>query len=441
MTPEPRILQPPPLSRHPDFERVADELHSRPAPRVEVPVTISHIALQTDSGGFARARDLVGELCTRYGAPPPFREYFHEADLGRLGLRYEQHTEFYTLTFLRPGEGTTPFEDRALDLVPEEWLARLPGVLFAACHLVVERRDPLPAPAEIDGLFEGQRVRASAVMDGVALVWTCWRTHGDGFVRFYAVDRGMDPPRAGRFVQRILELDTYRMAALLGLPAARRVGPDLVDAEEELARLAREVGETREMEERRALLARLFDLAARIERLIAETAFRFGATRAYAQLVRDRLAELRERRLDPYQPLGQFLRRRFEPAVRTCEAVAERLRAAGERVARTADLVRTRVDVELQEQNRRLLASMERRAALQLRLQQTVEGLSVIVLSYYTVGLLGYLLKGTSALGVPEKLRTTLLALSVPLVVAGVWYGIERFRRRLLHGPHAGGEG
>ncbi len=440
MTPEPRILQPPPLLRHPDFERVADELHSRPAPRVEVPVTVSHLALQTDRAGSDRARRLVADLCRRYGAPPPFREYFHEADLGRLTLRYEQHTEFYTLTFLRPAAGTTPFEDRALDLVPEAWLAELPGTLFSACHLVLERRDP-PTPAEVDRLFEGQRVRASAVMDGAVLVWTSWRVHGDGFVRFYAVDRGMDPSRAGRFVQRILELDTYRMAALLGLPAARRVGPDLVSAEEELARLAREVGETRDMEHQRALLARLFDLAARIERMIAETAFRFGATRAYAQLVRDRLAELREQRLDPFQPLGQFLSRRFEPAVRTCEAVAERLRSAGERVARTADLVRTRVDVELQEQNRRLLASMERRAALQLRLQQTVEGLSVIVLSYYTVGLLGYLLKGTSVLGVSEELRTTLLALAVPVVVATVWYGVEHFRRRLLHGPHAGEEG
>lgn len=437
MTPEPRILQPPPLSPHPDFERVAVELHSRPAPRIQVPVTISHIALQTDAAGLERVRALVGELCGRYGAPPPFREYFHEAALGRLGLRYEQHTEFYTLTFLRPAADTAPFEDRALDLVPEEWMAQLPGVLFAACHLVLERRDP-PSPAEIDELFEGQRVRASAVMDGVAWIWTSWRTHGDGFVRFYAVDRGMDPPRAGRFVQRVLELHTYCMAALLGLPAARRTGPGLVGAEEELAQLAREVGATREMEEQRALLARLFDLAARIERMIAETAFRFGATRAYAQLVRDRLQELREQRLDPYQPLGQFLSRRFEPAVRTCEAVAERLRAASERVARTADLVRTRVDVELQEQNRRLLASMERRAALQLRLQQTVEGLSVIVLSYYTVGLLGYLLKGTTTLGVPEKLQTTVLAVLVPLVVAGVWYGIERFRRRLLHGDRTG---
>ncbi len=428
MTPEPRVATPPPLPFHPDYRRVADELHSRPAPRIVAPVTISHLALATDAAGFERALERLAELCRDYGAPPPFREHFHSADLGRLEIRFERHTEFYTLTVIRPGDGLRPFGDRALDLLPEEWVATLPGQVTAACHLVLERREP-PPPAEIDGMFEGARVRASRVMDGAAVVWTDWRPHGDGFCRFYAVDGGMDRFRAGRFVQRILELDTYRMMALVGLPVARRVAPTLLEVERGLMEVTREIATVRGLEGERELLARLFTLAATSARLVAETAFRFGATRAYAQLVADRLAELREERFDPYQPLGQFLLRRFEPAVRTCESVAERMQTANDRVARAANLVRTRVDVEIQEQNQKLLASMERRAALQLRLQETVEGLSVIVLSYYSLGLLGYVVK---ALPLAADVRKGVLAAAVPLVVGAVWLGIRRFRRRVL---------
>ena len=428
MTPEPHTLAPPPLPFHPDYERVADELHSRPAPRIEPPVAISHMALATDAEGFERALEGVADLCRRYGAPPPFREHFHEADLGRLALRFERHTEFYTLTFIRPGAGLEPFTDRALDLVPEAWIKGLPGELVAAAHLVLARGE-VPPPAVIDRLFEGARVRASRVMDGAAVLWTDWRPHGDGFCRFYAVDGGMDRFRAGRFVQRVLELETYRMMALLGLPVARRVAPTLLRVEQGLMEITREIAQVHDLEGERRLLARLFELAATSARLLAETAFRFGATRAYAQLVNDRLAELREERFDPYQPLGQFLLRRFEPAVRTCESVAERMQTANDRVARAANLVRTRVDVEIQEQNQHLLTSMERRAALQLRLQQTVEGLSVIVLSYYALGLLGYVVK---ALPLAPGVQKGVLAGLVPLVVAAVWLGIARFRRRLL---------
>ncbi len=419
-----------PLHWHPDFSRIAAELHSRPAPHILPPVTISHIALLVTRREADTVRERIAELCTRYGAPPPFQEHHHAASLGRFDLRFERHTEFVSLSFFRPAGDIRPFADTALELVPTDWLASLPGVVVASLHLVFARGE-LPPPAVIDELFEGQRVRASRVMGDAAVVWTDWRPHGDGFDRFYVVDRALDPSRAGRLVQRILELDTYRMLALLGLPLARRLAPRLTDLESTLSSIAERIGEAREIEAKRRLLQELFELAATAERTATETAFRFGATRAYHQLVRDRLQELREQRYEPFQPLGQFLTRRFEPAMRTCASVAERLRSANERIARAADLVRTRVDVELQEQNQKLLASMERRAALQLRLQETVEGLSVVVLSYYTLGLLGYLVKGLKPFGLAEKSQLLLLAGATPLVVLGMWLAMRRFRRHL----------
>jgi uncharacterized membrane-anchored protein len=416
---------------HPQFTRLADELHSRPAPLLELPVCVSHLALMLAPSDQQLVTERVAELCRSYGAPPPFREHHHEAVLGGYELRYERHTEFVGLTFLRPAGGLTPFADTALDLVPVDWLSGLPGEVIAACHLFVEVEAELPDTRLIERLFEGQRVRASEVMDGGARVWTDWRPHGDGFTRFYARATGFDPPRAGRFAQRLIELDTYRMLALLALPLARALGPLLSRLEGRLTAITRRIADVSDIGEERALLAELFELAAEGERLAAESAFRFAAARAYRQLVFDRLAELRERRLEPWQPLGQFLARRFEPAMRTCEAAGNRLREVNVRVARAADLVRTRVDVELQAQSQKLLASMERRTALQLRLQEMVEGLSVVVLSYYTLGLLSYLMKGAKPFGLPEELMPTLLAAAVPVVVAGVWLGLRRLHRRL----------
>ncbi len=420
------------LRFHPDFGRLVDELHSRPAAAVAAPVTISHIAILTGQEDVGRVLEQVTALCRRYGASPPYREHFHAVDLGRFELRFERHLEFVTLTFLRPGSGLRPFRDTAVGLVPEDWLAALPGPVVAACHLVLERGGP-PDPARIDALFEGHRVRASRVMGDAAVVCTDWRPHGDGFGRFHVSDLGLDPHRAGRLVQRLVEIDTYRMMALLGLPLARRVAPRLTEAERRLAVLTARIGEAQGLADERALLEELFDLATGIERQVAETAFRFGGTRAYHQLVRDRLRELREERFEPFQPLGQFLARRFEPAMRTCGSAAERLEGLSRRISRAADLVRTRVDLELQEQNRALLASMERRAALQLRLQETVEGLSVVVLSYYLVGLAAYLVKGIGPwLGLAPKAQPPLVAAFVPLAVAAVWLGLRRLRRRIV---------
>src|SRR3546814_8262212 len=88
--------------------------------------------------------------------------------------------------------------------------------------------------------------------------------------------------------------------------------------------------------------------------------------------------------------------RRLAPAMRTCESAAGRLETLASRVGRASNLLRTRVDIELEAQNRDVLMSMNRRARLQLRLQETVEGLSVVAISYYVVGLVGYAAKARS---------------------------------------------
>jgi uncharacterized membrane-anchored protein len=73
---------------------------------------------------------------------------------------------------------------------------------------------------------------------------------------------------------------------------------------------------------------------------------------------------------------------------------------------------------------------MDRRAKLQLRLQQTVEGLSVAAIVYYVAGLIGYLAKAARSAG--ARVDTDIaVGVSVPIVAALALWGMRRMRRRL----------
>lgn len=421
------------LNQHPLRPQLAAELHNRPHPDLEPPVRVSHLARLVGEAKPADERAQLAELCRRYSAPPPPAGVLHYAvQLGDFRLHWERHTEFSTLTVIAPASAAPPFERNAVELLPDDWLAGLAGEMVAGCHIVVEERTSARTdPDELQRLFEGQRLLGSEVMGGVARVWTAFRVHGDGFGRFLVRDQRLAGGQAGRLVQRLFELDAYTHMALLTLPMAREMGPQLTAAEQALARLAAATASASEVGRDRALLGELFELAANIEHMQASSAYRFGAVRAYDGIVSARLGELAERPVEGLQPLSEFLDRRFKPAVRTCLSVDHRQNDLSTRVSRTVDLLRTRVDLQIEQQNQSLLSSMDRRARLQLRLQQTVEGLSVVAISYYAVSLLAYLLKGLDPLGLGPALADFILAVLTPVVVIGVWWGIKRARRAL----------
>jgi len=176
-------------------------------------------------------------------------------------------------------------------------------------------------------------------------------------------------------------------------------------------------------------LKSLLRVSAELESLVAQSSFRFGATAAYEQIVHQRIAVLREERLEGRQTFAEFMMRRYDPAMRTVRATKDRLSAMADRAMRAGELLRTRVDVDRSAQNQALLESMDKRADLQLRLQRTVEGLSVVAISYYAVSLAGYLLYPVAeALGVSKGMVTA--AVTLP-VIALVWWMVQRIRRKL----------
>jgi uncharacterized membrane-anchored protein len=184
-------------------------------------------------------------------------------------------------------------------------------------------------------------------------------------------------------------------------------------------------------QEERRLLDELTQLAAEVESSVAATAFRFSAASAYWNIVRARVSELREARIGDRRTIAGFLSRRLAPAMDSCAAAARRQEELSARIERASALLRTRVDVAREEQNQRLLAAMERRGKISLRLQQTVEGLSVAAITYYAAGLLGYLAKPLKLLW-PALNPDWIVAAAIPLLAFGVWRGVHRLRRELV---------
>jgi uncharacterized membrane-anchored protein len=229
-------------------------------------------------------------------------------------------------------------------------------------------------------------------------------------------------------LQRLFEIETYRMMAMLALPIARQQAPQIAAMESALAKLTEEM--TQPDADDDGLLQQLTRLAAAVQSVVAATQFRFNACRAYHDLVTTRIGELRESRLPGIQPVAEFMQRRFTPAAATCASLARRLQALSERVTQASSLLSTRVDIVRERQNQQLLASMNRRAELQFRLQRTVEGLSVVAIVYYLAGLVGYGAKALKALKVhvdPDLVVGT----AIPLLLVLCLWAMARAHRKL----------
>ncbi|MEJ2199765.1 MAG: DUF3422 domain-containing protein [Desulfuromonadaceae bacterium] len=425
-----------PFSTHPLRDALYDELHARPFHLVSTPQKLSHVAFRAEEKEMKKAFELLCDLCRRYSVnqPAPETVSFIQ-DLGQFTVRWERHMEFYAFTFLAPYQnGADPFSDPVLQLLPADWLSCLPGKAIAAFHLVVEGGEGLCDNDRLNRFFEGQRLVISCPKNGKAQLCTAFKLHGDGFGRFYIRNLDIDDYQMGRLVQRVIELETYRLLAQLSLPIAKRIAPELSEMDSELSSMLASLSTLDSSSEERDLLHRLSQLAARLESYRSETNYRFSATRAYHDLVLSRLQNIREVEVEEHMSVNEFLSRRLVPALRTCEAVQNRLEDLSRRIERAGDLLRTRVNLTMQEQNKGLLASMDRRGRLQFRLQETVEGLSVAAISYYMVGLVSYILSGLPLEAWHLK-KSVVLACSVPLVVALVWWLTERIKHRLLKHP------
>jgi len=427
-----------PFATHPLRETLYDELHARPFHLLTTPQKLTHLAFRAEPSELDLAFALLCDLCRRYNVnqPAPNTAFFLQ-DFGQFSVRWERHMEFYSVTFLADGPPEQEsFADPVLGLIPADWLKALPGAAVAAFHLSVEPAETPCDLARLYRLFEGQKLILSRPKSGKAQLCTAFKLHGDGFGRFHIRNLGIDDYQMGRLVQRVVELETYRLLAQLSLPMAKRIAPELSEMDQRLAEILASLSHLESTKAERELLDNLSQLAARIEAYRSETNYRFSATRAYHDLVLSRVHNIRELEVEEHMSVNEFLSRRLVPALRTCESVQNRLEDLSRRIERAGDLLRTRVNLTMQEQNKSLLASMDRRSRLQFRMQETVEGLSVAAISYYMVGLVGYLLSGLplESWHLDKKI---LMAVAVPTVVATVWWMTQHIKHRLIKDPLA----
>ena len=424
----------PPIEDHPLRYALANELHARPFPSLTSPAMAVFLAIKQPSDAVARDRgdDLahLTRLLDRHGAAHPQPGATHySARIGRYWLKWEQHTEFVTYTAFCDGAGDRPFDPAEFEVFPDDWLSAAPGQRLTSALV---RIGTSPGDDEIirllDAWFVPESTVVSQVLDGTATVASDFRIDPAGHMRLAVFTGGeAGPRRVGRTVQRLLEIETYKTMALLGFTRARALTGRVGELDTRLTEVMIEM--TEEAKPADQILPDLLAISSELETMAARAAFRFGATGAYRAIVGERIDALRELRFHGRPTFGEFMVRRFDPAMRTVASTEARLKTLSDRAIRAGDLLRTRVDVERSAQNQALLESMDRRADMQLRLQHTVEGLSVVAISYYAVSLVGYLiypLTGLTGLSKPE-----LTAIVTLPVVLAVWLGLRKIRNSL----------
>ncbi|WP_391482501.1 DUF3422 family protein [Nereida sp. NH-UV-3] len=423
-----------PITDHQLRYDLANELHARPFPSLDAPCTAVFLAIKQPANAVARDRSTdrahLVDLLDRFGAahPPPDATHFY-GQIGRFTLKWEQHTEFVTYTVFEESDRGNAFDPVAFDVFPNDWLDAAPGVrLTSALFHIAPRPADNVVVKNLQDWFVPESLAVSCVLDDAAIIAGDFRIDPAGHMRFAIfADDDTGSRRIGRVVQRLCEIEMYKSASMLGLARVKQLGARMGALEADLSSMVGAMTDANVDAD--TTLQQLLTISAELENMIAKSTFRFGATGAYEAIVNQRIDVLREERFSGRQTFAEFMMRRFDPAMRTVKSTEARLQAMAGRAVRAAELLRTRVDVERSAQNQTLLASMDKRADLQLRLQKTVEGLSVVAISYYAVNLALYVLGpvGKSL----DLAKVTLAAVTTPIIILLVWWLVRRIRQSM----------
>lgn len=420
-----------------------NEVHARPPARIHLPALVTYVAVFNEDLTREEECTHLQKLPGQDGlTPDALLANFLRLRCPGYSLKWERHSEFtrYSIVQALPagcGLGASEPDLLAHLITPLGWLASIPGRTIAAIQMVIVEA-PIDPPGDALAMARtwlGDHSVVASLMGNQAhsMVATDFMLRPCGFERMLVVaPLGTSQTRAGRIAARLMELETYRLMALRALPVVKNLGSLLADSERRLTQITGELENKSTSDQE--LLDTLVSLAGGVERATAENVYRFSATRAYDALVSQRMGELREAPIPGTQTLSEFLQHRLKPAMATVAATAQRLASLSERIARTSALLRTRVDIATELQNQELLARLTRGQDMQLRLQSTVEGLSIAAISYYVVSLLLYLGKAGKAAGLPINPELA-AGTMIPLVLWVVWRTTRKIHEK-LHAEH-----
>ena len=424
---------------HDAREALISEVHARPRPPVPAPASVARIDLfVTPEEGDLHLARLRARLAEAGEVAPEEGARHHVYGEGPLKIVFERHTEFVSYTVFDNDPPDSPFKGDPLDKAPREAFEDMPGQRLSAVRLhILPRKDGGLDEKICESVFGKSDFAASALRGGAASLAADFEPDGDGYMRFLVFDSATADAVRGRMVQRILEMEAYRMAAMLALPLARETSGVLNRIERSLDEVSDRIAAGPHAAKDRDILQRLTRLAGEAEQLRARGDYRFAAARAYGRIVDVRNERLRAERIEGHERVGVFIERRLQPALRTCEAIASRQQAVAERVDRAVRLLATRVQVDLEEQNKSVLNAMNRRAEAQLRLQETVEALSAVAITYYAVSLIYYVARGAQS-ALPGLEPYLVAAIATPVVFFSALFGIRWVRsllKKRIHTP------
>ena len=403
---------------HSERDFLIAETHARPAQQITGPAEILHLALrcsdETANQFFAALNANSDETASRHKT----------GEIQKVRVKLERHTEFLSCTLFQELNGKKE-HDSLIDVLNANFpISDVEILVLLRLSLVNSVREMLRV-LPID-----QRIYGGKMRDGID-VRSTFIPDDQGVVRFGLYGKNLTRDELGRRIQRLIEMETYRTMSLLGLPVARRVGQELAECEQELEKLTVSLGKDAgaSQTDDEEMFQQLSDLSERSNILLAETRYRFAASRAYFTLFQQRIESLEEVKVGDVQTMSGFLRSRLEPAMATIDSTAKRQETLTNDLSRAIVLLRTRIELNLNKGNQALLQSMDKRHYQQLKISQTVEGLSIVAITYYAVGLLSYLLKALAKQPWMPFSATILTAVSVPFVLVGVWMLLKRIRR------------
>lgn len=410
------------LIDHPYRAAIMEEVHARPVDIIPEACRLRRLVfvMPAEVGAMMRVFGAYQAFCAELGAVGPgATDRQHSFDSGSRHVTWEFHTEFVTVTWRS-------------DLLDRE---NMPGDIGLSAmgegQLIGAMRIDVIADLEVpERLLPGFNLPSLCLSDidnNHAQVATDFVPDAARFTRFELAAGGLSDLRRSIIARRLLEIETYRTMALLGLPLARSASPQLRTIELELTALVESLSGATTPAAVQAALAALHALSVRSGQLSERLGYRFAAGNAYGDILRARLGGLHEAGTRHGSTLTQYIGNRVEPGLATCRAMEKRLAVVAGKIERAIGLLNVRNGVDMQVQNAAVLDNIAQTARSQFLLQRTVEGLSTIAISYYLLGILSYALAGPLEHLHWEK--TMSLSIAAPFVIAGVWLMVRAIRR------------
>jgi uncharacterized membrane-anchored protein len=409
---------------YPFRQQILDEVHARPVEMVPARSRVRRLVfvVGSETGGVAATLKRFCDWCEQSGFVPPRNKDLrqHSFTAGTRQVTWEFHTEFVTITW-------TAAPDDSVGAPAGIGLESIDGPQLLGA-MRIDLVDDTGLPESLLPGFNPHSLCVIGVEGGTGQLATDFVPDADRFTRFEFAAGGLQPLRRAILVRRILEIETYRTMALIGLPLARQHANELGALESELTEKVNSLTEATDTSRAQTALEALHGLMVRAGRLSERLTYRFAACQAYGDILQARLGAIGERPTPLGSSLSRYILNRVDPALRTYAAMEKRLDVLFAKIERAIELLNVRIGLDVQTQNKQLLATIAETGRSQLLLQRTVEGLSTIAISYYTIGILGYVVATPLEMLAIDK--SLVLSIAAPFILLGVWLMVRAIRKR-----------